>query len=291
MDVEIWKYVTQWTGIGGVAVLSVTLIYRVVIGKDIFPKLKRDQAYLLLLTIVVASLIIALAGFATHAYVVYVEKSSNTSPPNVTNNTTLDLSDRWRYEDRSNHDTKIFVTPPVSAPSPGNNSLRPATSDVQVGMAGTTSRQIALPQSPTQVTPQPAANPLQPQPRRRADAEAQDEQLEGLYRALHGLKEEGYELARKFPNDLNGGEQHYLGWKGKVLDTLGSLDAHLKSHYDLDTHFEEDFNDTSNQLMNWSAFAMIPNGGEQSARSFRTCATHVEIYKTKSNTELMQSRR
>ena len=131
MDFAILKDVAKWTGIGGVAICAVTLIHRAIVGKNIFPKLRRDQAYRLLMTMVGASLILGLAGLATHAYVVYLQKAPDMSPANVTNNTTLDLSNRSHYEDRSSHDNRIIVTPPAGAAPQGGFAPQSTPSPVE----------------------------------------------------------------------------------------------------------------------------------------------------------------
>lgn len=43
MDFEIFKDVAKWTGVGGLAICAVELIYRAIVGKNIFPKLSHDR--------------------------------------------------------------------------------------------------------------------------------------------------------------------------------------------------------------------------------------------------------
>lgn len=290
MDFEIFKDVAKWTGVGGLAICAVALIYRAIIGKNIFPKLSRDQAYRLLMTIVGASLILALAGLGTHAYVVYVQKAPDKSPASVTNNTTLDLSDRSHYEDRSSHDNRIIVAPPAGATPQGGLAPRPTPGPVELRPQATPSPRAVVPNKSPQFLLAPSVRTSAPQPQQQADEEAVDGELTALYRRLHDLKEEGYRIARNLPDDLGGRERQYLAWKEKALVTLRRLDSHLRSQYRLDTHYEENFNDLANQLMDWNRFSMLPSWRELTASSFRSCAEHVEIYQTKAKTELMMSR-
>jgi hypothetical protein len=290
MDFEILKDVAEWTGIGGVAICAITLIYRGIVGKNIFPKLRRDQAYRLLMTIVGASLILGLAGLATHAYIVYVQKAPDKSPANVTSNTTLDLSDRSHYEDRSNHDNRIIVTPPADATPQGSFAPRPTPGPVELRPQTTPPPRAVVPYKPPQVSQAPPARTDAPRLRQQEDEESTDGELAALYQRLHDLREEGYRIARNLPDDLGGRERQYQPWKEKVLSTLGRLDSHLRSQYRLDTHYEENFNDLANQLMDWDRFSMLPSWREQTASSFRSCAEYVDIYQTKAKTELMMSR-
>jgi hypothetical protein len=290
MDFEIFKDVAKWTGIGGVAIFAVTLIYHAIFGKDIFPKLRRDQAYRLLMTIVGASLILGLAGLGTHAYVVYVQKTPDKPPASVTNNTTLDLSDRSHYEDKSNHDNRTIITPPAGATPQAGFSPQATPSHVELRPQTTPSPRAVVTNKQPQFSQAPPARTNAPRLRQQEDEGAVDGELSALYRRLHDLKEEGYRIARNLPDDLGGRERQYLAWKEKALMTLRRLDSHLRSQYRLDTHYEENFNDLANQLMDWDRFSMLPNWREQTASSFRSCAEHVEIYQTKAKTELMASR-
>lgn len=154
----------------------------------------------------------------------------------MTNNTTLDLSDRSHNEDRSSHDNRIIVAPPAGATPQGGLAPRPTPDPVELRPQVTPSSRAIVPNKSPQFSLPPPARTSAPQPRQQEAEEAVDGELTALYRRLHDLKEEGYRIARNLPDDLGGRERQYLAWKEKALVTLRRLDSHLRSQYKLDTH-------------------------------------------------------
>jgi apolipoprotein N-acyltransferase len=62
MDIEILKIFGQIAGIGGLALVTFLILFRDIISKNIFPTLKKDDAYRLLRLIVILISIITVIG-------------------------------------------------------------------------------------------------------------------------------------------------------------------------------------------------------------------------------------
>ena len=62
MENEVLQTVGQIAGIGGLAIGVLLLVFRQIIAKSIFPKLKQDHAYSLLRLISVLVFVVAIAG-------------------------------------------------------------------------------------------------------------------------------------------------------------------------------------------------------------------------------------
>jgi hypothetical protein len=69
IDSEILKTVGQVAGIGGIAIGALILVFREIIRKNIFPNLIRQQAYRLLVLMVVFVWTVAIAGLVAWTYV------------------------------------------------------------------------------------------------------------------------------------------------------------------------------------------------------------------------------
>lgn len=86
MDAELLKSVGQVSGIGGIALGVLLLVFRDVIRKNIFPKLTKEQAYKLLRFIILLTFLVALAGIGAWVWVI-----SDSGPSNITVRTANDL--------------------------------------------------------------------------------------------------------------------------------------------------------------------------------------------------------
>ncbi|MFC1664962.1 hypothetical protein ACFL17_04950 [Pseudomonadota bacterium] len=69
MEIELMKVAGQIAGIGGLAIGVITLVYKDVIAKNIFPKLTKQQSYSLLRLIVILSFSIAVVGVGAWVFV------------------------------------------------------------------------------------------------------------------------------------------------------------------------------------------------------------------------------
>ncbi|QPF90975.1 hypothetical protein [Bradyrhizobium commune] len=64
MDMWMLKIAGQIAGIGGLALVILLILFRNIIRKNIFPTLKKDDAYRLLRLITLLTFLVALAGIA-----------------------------------------------------------------------------------------------------------------------------------------------------------------------------------------------------------------------------------
>ena len=81
MEADILKAVAQVAGIGGIAVGTLLIVFRDIIGKKIFPTLDRQRGYQLLRLISLLTWSIALAGIAAWVWVESRPASSNLETP------------------------------------------------------------------------------------------------------------------------------------------------------------------------------------------------------------------
>jgi hypothetical protein len=88
MNIETLKVVGQVAGIGGLALGTFLLLFRDIIRKSIFPSLTKEQAYRLLLLIVILIWSIAICGIAAWTYIYYLQASNNDEPNPTTQSPT-----------------------------------------------------------------------------------------------------------------------------------------------------------------------------------------------------------
>lgn len=81
MDAELLKTLGQIAGIGGLALGIFLILFRELIRKTIFPKLKKDDAYRLLRLIAILICTVALAGIA--AWIIVENHSQITATKSV----------------------------------------------------------------------------------------------------------------------------------------------------------------------------------------------------------------
>lgn len=74
---ELLKIAGQVAGIGGLAIGAFIILFREVIRKNIFPNLVKEQAYRLLILLVILVWLVAISGIAAWAY---VETNKNNKP-------------------------------------------------------------------------------------------------------------------------------------------------------------------------------------------------------------------
>lgn len=92
MEADILKAVAQVAGIGGIAVGTLLIVFRDIIGKKIFPTLDRQRGYQLLRLISLLTWSIALAGIAAWVWVESRPASSNLETPPPASNMDINVN-------------------------------------------------------------------------------------------------------------------------------------------------------------------------------------------------------
>ncbi len=83
METDLLHTVGQIAGIGGLALGVLLLVFRQIIARNIFPTLKKDDAYRLLRLISVLVFVVALAGIGAWVWTETVAGDAGGSPVNV----------------------------------------------------------------------------------------------------------------------------------------------------------------------------------------------------------------
>jgi hypothetical protein len=86
VEADILKAVAQVAGIGGIAIGTLLIVFRDIIGKKIFPTLDRQRGYQLLRLISVLTWSVALVGIAAWVWVESRPVSSNIEIPPPSSN-------------------------------------------------------------------------------------------------------------------------------------------------------------------------------------------------------------